>query len=187
MDRREKILFEMGQFVLILLIFASATGAIFAHLKLGQINSPLTDVAAMFSEDIENEIRLLKNIRLIGAICFVGITVASIPLDIQYFKRIEDPIWEGQKSTGIGILLIVAGSILFLVASTQDFPLPLQAFQLGIAVTGLFVTLFSAGFLVMESIKEEGVKSDVNGSYCSNCGNSVSGSDEYCSECGQQL
>jgi len=184
MDKKEKLLYDIGFAVIGIVLGISAYAAIFAHLQIEQLDTMSGQVSRFFFSDAQQQYEDMKTLRLVGTFVSLGGAVGITVMSNDYYRRLENTEWELKKGIGSSLLLILIGTTLYYF--TEDiFP---QAVGLSSASMGLFMAILCSAILVAVSGGfEQGSSAGTSDAYCQSCGSGVSESASFCENCGSSL
>lgn len=182
MQKAKKFAYELASFVFGMVLMVSFAAAIFAHLQLGKLDSPAGQVALLISEDARAEKELMETVRIVASIASVAAVALTVAVSKPYYESHDDPIWEVKKGLAGGALILPFGLAGYLLMA-DNFP---KSMALSLAIMGLVVLLSNTGYFFYYSNRSAPAESR-SGSFCADCGDSVSGSDSFCPSCGSEL
>jgi len=112
-DKGKKTLYNVFGALLGIGLMISLTAAIYGHLWLSEFEGPASDLAVIISDDVAAEKSRMEDVRLFGAVFSVVGLSLIIAITPGYNQLLDSPRWQTKKSLGIGLLMILGGSLFY--------------------------------------------------------------------------
>jgi len=145
MNKKQKLAFELINFVLGAFLMLASIAAIYGHLWLSEFNSiPASELATIFSENVASEKGRMEELRIFGAFGSIVLFSLTVLSANKYYDLHEDAKWEIKKGLAGGLFMFVTGIIFYFLSPDLFF----EAISLTFVILGTTFTVGNVWYLM---------------------------------------